>query len=327
MTLFPNPDFDELYEFSQLHKVVLGLDSHTIKESITAEPAQVNKADKSGNTALSWAVRRGDSETVRALLSYEPDYNDAQDRIGYKPLDYAVKASLECTKLLLQAKPNTGLGNNGLWTPLHQAMRSSMPEYALPESETIQIVELLIQRGVDVNAVNWAGNTALSIARQPGVASCLLKHGADPGILARGGENALSRAVCRNQHGLVDLYIRGGQGHSSKMDQYGTFMHLAASYADVKTLQLLAQGGLERRDINVKNYSGLTPVQVAMQRKNVDDEWWASVMSFLRSIDEDQPPVEPSEIPPTSSRAAHRDSASEATDSEAEYDEAFEFQP
>ena len=321
MTLSPDPDFDELYEFSLLHKAVLGLIDHSIEESILAEPGQVGKQDKGGRTALSWAVCRRDSEMTRKLLSHEPRYSKAGDRRGIPPLGYAVAASLECTKLLLQANADAQCGDQFRRTLLHHAVQSP-----ILGSEAFQMVELLIEGGVDVNAVNCLGETALLLTQEPKIASYLLEHNANLSISDFGGNNALSRAVQRNQYGLIDLLLRNRLDNTAKLDSYGTFMHLAAGYGDVKSLQLLSRGQLKRRDINVKNDAGLTPSQVAMQRKDVDGEWWSVFMSFLRSIDEDQPTTEGSQILPSSLDTLDIRDGSEAMESDGEFEEAFEFQ-
>lgn len=83
--LFPDTDFDELYEFSPLHKSVLGLSSCSLESIIHAEPNCINQTDRYGKTALFWAVHLGDSEATRTLLSHGSDCNKA-DNIGKTPL-------------------------------------------------------------------------------------------------------------------------------------------------------------------------------------------------------------------------------------------------
>ena len=71
-----------------------------------------------------------------------------------------------------------------------------------------------------------------------------------------------------------------------------TFLHLVAESADTKTLKLFLGGSLKRRATNVKNKHSLTPLQVGLARKDVDAEWKAAFLDFLRAIDKDLPEVE-----------------------------------
>lgn len=75
-SLFPNPDLDELYEFSLLHKIVLGLISgHSVESLMRMDPNQIDMPDSTGRTPLFWAVIRGDSGATQQLLSCGPDLN------------------------------------------------------------------------------------------------------------------------------------------------------------------------------------------------------------------------------------------------------------
>ena len=74
-----------------------------------------------------------------------------------------------------------------------------------------------------------------------------------------------------------------------KHDQFGTLTHLAAQFADAETLRLLSKGKLQQRDINVKNNAGLSPLNIGLQRDDIDPEWREAFVDFLKSIDQTQP--------------------------------------
>ena len=329
--LFPNPDFDELFEFTMVHKALLGLAKISVDDAILADPARINEKDKSGRTPLCWAVRRGDSIATQMIISRNGNCSE-KDLWGYSPLAWAVRTSFECTKLLVQANADVYFrsGIDGK-TLLHMAVQASYLNPRL-ESESLQIVELLLEKGIDMNAVNDVNETALMLTQSPELAEYLLKRGADSIICGVGGDSALSRATQRNHHDLVALFMREKHDHTWNLPNYGTFMHLAAGFADSKTLKLLAQGRLSRRDINFKDDAGLTPIQVAMQRKNVDAKWWESLISFLKSIDEDQQPSEDldsslgSEEATESSMHTSADRGGEISGSDEGFEEAVEFQ-
>lgn len=171
---------------------------------------------------------------------------------------------------------------------LHRAVTAT----GISEHAAVQQVEILVQAGAEVNAVNIDGETALTLTGgvgYPEVAKFLIAYGADPTICNKTGFNALCYSIRRNCHSIIDLLLCEHQDHTQNIHQIGTLTHLAANFADTESLQLLTRGNLQRRDINIKNKEGLTPVQVALRRKNIDVEWRHAFFDFLRSIDKDQP--------------------------------------
>lgn len=284
-SMFPSPDLDELYEFSPLHKAVLGLTSQSVDSVIGTETNLIDQTDSDGRTALSWAAGRDDKEALQTILSYTPDLNK-NDHLGRSPLHYAVATSRECSNLLLQAGADIHARDRTLRTMLHRAMLGFL------WSDT-QLINLLMQAGVDVNARDSSGFTAIAWAahyKEVAILECFIRHGANPDVCTNIGHNVLSKVTQSNFHAHIDLLLREHQDHTGSIDQEGTFMHLAAKYADTKTLQLLKRGRLQRRDINAKDPAGMTPNQLALQRTDVGLEWREAFCDFLRSIDEDLPP-------------------------------------
>lgn len=256
---------------------------------IHTDLTRINQTDHNNRTALSWAVWGGDDDTTQKLLSYGSNCNK-KDNFGRSPLHYAARSSLKCTKLLLKAGADAQAPTLNLLTPLHFTLQTS----TITADQAIQLSEAFIQAGADVNATESNGQTPIMKTAHTGyaeVAELLLNRGADPAVCDKLGENILSRAVQGRRHSLISLLLRERQDHTQNMHEYGTFMHLAAQCADTQSLRLLARGSLKRRDVNVKNKAGLSPVQVALQRKYVDVEWRDAFFDFLRSIDKDQPYV------------------------------------
>ncbi|KAL9616219.1 MAG: hypothetical protein Q9160_008892 [Pyrenula sp. 1 TL-2023] len=289
-SLFKDPDLEELYSFNHLHQVILGLSSHSIKSILCAEPTLIGKMDSSGRTALSWAAWRADGETLEILLSYGADPNKA-DHHGKTPFSYAAGSDVECTGRLLEAGAAVNTKSVKGATSLKLASESGA---LAMKGCRLQMLELLIQAGAEVNAKTITGETALMASQcndNATAAELLMQNGADPSICDNWGDNSLCRATRRNHHSTIALLIREHQDHTGTLENEGmcTFMHLAASYADAKSLRILAQGTLQRRNINVKNRTGLTPCQVGLQRENTDAEWKHAFFDFLRSLDQDAP--------------------------------------
>ena len=283
-SLFPNPDLEELYEFPQLHKAVLGLIDKSAKDVIQADASEINKTDRDGRTALSWAAARGDSQTVQLLLAHAADCNKT-DALNKAPAFFAVRQSRQCTEILLKAGANIHNSDS-----LRNNLLTQVICYLNPESEALELVKSLVQANIDVNARNTSGVTPIMFTQRQNyiqIARYLIQQGADLLIYDDLGQNLFTDAIVLNLHAMISMLLEHHADHTGNMEQYGTLVHLSATYGDVQTLQLLAQGGLRRRNINAKNKAGLTPVQIAIQRENVDAEWRHAFFDFLRSIDED----------------------------------------
>lgn len=293
--LFPKPDLEESYQFSTLHKAVLGLSHRSIENVLDEDRAQIDEVDCFGRTALSWAVFRHDSQAVGTILSYEPDCSRA-DNAGDTPLSYASRISTSCLELLLKMTTRADLEwrhKISKGTLLHGAIINYTVENTRLGFER---VKMLVDAGVNVNARSNTGWTALFHGIYPQkdfaeLLSYLIRQGADPSICSKQGHNALSYAVQRNCHALIEILLHEHVDHTGRVEEHRTFMHLVAEFADTRSLELLAQGDLQRRNTNVKNIVGLTPTQVALKRQDTDDKWKIAFFTFLKNIDQEIAPV------------------------------------
>ena len=288
-TLFPDPDFDGLYEFSQVHKAVLGLETgiDPVERIIRREPAIINKTDRFGRSPLTWAAMQGNQETVELLLSLKAQV-DQPNLIGSSPLMQAAHfGKFGSVRRLLEAEANPRLKNKFGMTALHYLMGSK------PQSRYFtEIAVSLLEAGSDINSANVIGSTPLSTAVYTGATNgveLLLSHDADLGVHMNDGHSPLSLAVQQNRHSILKAILERGSDHLGPLLQFGTFVHLVAHQADVETLRLLLDARLEDRDINVKNKEGLTAFQVGDKRENQDEEWKTLFEQFLGSIDRARP--------------------------------------
>ena len=135
---------------------------------------------------LLYAIDRPDTESLRALLA-------GGARADVRSLGYAVKsgkmAAVE-SLLAAQAPVNQGFDHPpGLnTTALHEAVRGGNPH----------IVELLIARGADVNAIPWFGSPAINDAvasGNAGIIRILMAHGANPHLKGLNGTSAMDEAA------------------------------------------------------------------------------------------------------------------------------------
>ena len=317
-SLFPQPDFDDLFGFSPLHKTVLGFAGYYWPTTCNAE--NLNAVDYDGQTPLYWAIKMGICKTTERLLAAGADYNKV-DNVRKCPLHMAIHACLHCMELLLRAGADVDARNQHSSTVLHYAAAANAAYKPLNFTVT------LVDAGAEINAENQDGRTALDYALEEGnqdVAEYLIKRGADPDLRDRLGNNALCWATRGNCHSVIELLLHAGQDHCQHIQRIRTFMHLAAEAADVKTLQLLAHGCLKRRDINIKNEDGMTPIQVAIHRTDVDAEWREAFVNFLKAVDEDEPQGQKvTELQDASNKLG---TAASSTSLEEEFEDAVEAQ-
>jgi ankyrin repeat protein len=129
--------------------------------------ALANAKDEDGKTALYYAARNGDKETVELLLEYNADVNAATEK-GFTPLYWAVDyGHKDVVKLLLEGGADPNVMTFTGETPLHVSVTHVR---GLPEKDLAlyEIAALLIGHGADVNASTGSLGTPLHIASENG---------------------------------------------------------------------------------------------------------------------------------------------------------------
>ena len=164
-------------------------------------------ADGGQLTALVYAARTNDLESVKILLAAGADVNQTTG-YGWSPLLVATQnRHYKLAAYLLDHGANPDLANNGGWTPLYLATDNRNIEngdYPVRKADMdhLDFIKLLLDKGVDVNnrvkdstetrtvfTNQWLderGATAFLRASQSGdlvLMKALLAHGADPRIL------------------------------------------------------------------------------------------------------------------------------------------------
>jgi len=160
----------------------------------------INLADKKGISPLHVAARLNVPELVEALVSAGADL-DKPDATGMTPLRHvAGHGSIRGVKAILAAA--TADNKLDLSGPLRAAAQSGQG----------RVLELLLEAGADVNAVDEKlGYSALMHAAQGGHAECLeilLKAGADTKLVDAYKMQAYDHAVSANKTAAKDILAR-----------------------------------------------------------------------------------------------------------------------
>ena len=288
--LFGKADLDDLYEFTLLHKAVLGLTKEDVRQVIKTYPSAINDGDAFGRTPLAWAAWRGDEETASLLLSNGASF-DKTDNLSYSPLLYAARSNqIACVELLLHAGANAQATNNGGGTMLHL-----LGTMGRPSQDDFQLIDVSLREGVRVDARDKSGMTALhwaAASAKSETVSHLIRKGANYSLCDNKGMSPLCYAL--NQHQSMQTLLDEGADHvDSEIAGAGTFMHYVAKFADIKSLQLLNQYHLKPQNIKAKDREGKIPLQTMYQRNDIGPEFIDLFVQFLKMMDEDERSTSP----------------------------------
>jgi len=122
----------------------------------------------------------------------------------------------------------------------------------------MEIVEFLIEKGVDVNARFYL--TPLQCATAKGhkeVVEFLVKKGADVNAPSTTGETPLHYAALHGQKDIAEFLIKNGADVNAENSVYVTPLHYAAETSQKEIALLLIENGA---DVNAKDKEGKTPL-------------------------------------------------------------------
>jgi uncharacterized protein len=215
--------------------------------ALVAEKADVNAALADGTTALHWAVRADDLETVDLLIRAGANVK-AANRYGITPLYLAaLNGSGDVVLKLLKA----GAGANDAVTEGETALMTAS------RAGHLAAVRVLLESGATVDArENWRGQTALMWAAaegHPDVINELAAHGAD--VNAKSDAQKWERQVTAEPRekwlppgGLTPMYFAARQGCAEC----------------IRALASL------KADVNFQDQDGVTPLINALMNGHFD---------------------------------------------------------
>jgi ankyrin repeat protein len=228
-----------------------------------------------GLTALVFAARQGNIDTVRALLDAKANVNQVTE-YNWSPLLVATEnRHYELAKVLIDRGADVNAATKDGWTSLYLATDNRNIEggdYPVPKPDIdhLEYIKFLLEHGANPNArvaegnpkshstltrtiftMQWffeEGATPLVRAAQSGdvaLIQLLLAHGADPKIRTSFGDTALTAAA---GIGWVEGVTREQSPEES-----------------IETVKLLLDLGL---DVNAANLDGRTPLMASAHKGN-----------------------------------------------------------
>lgn len=211
--------------------------------------------DSSGATPLHEAVRYGNLEIAKLLLDADADIN-AKDNLGKTPIMLIFPKDKLFDTYQLLASYRADLTQKDMFgdTILHTATMMNVEP---------KIIELLINKGADVNARNKEGSTPLSIAVQKNdipTVRLLTSKGADIHTQDTNGYSPLMIALAGSQE-MMEAMINSNNAISQDSEG-NTPLHIALiNDAPLEKVQYLIS---LTDDVNIRNRDGNSPLFISV---------------------------------------------------------------
>ena len=158
-SILPIKDIPETWGLTLLHQTVLKRNGLNLRDVLETLPKkEIDARDHLGRTALWWAATRNDVPTLSMLVQHGANVNIGS-KSGKRPLDIALFYSPACARVLLIANADVITPNGDDWPTLVTAAYYGT---------SIDIVEQILLRNTEINAVTKTGETALYAAAQQG---------------------------------------------------------------------------------------------------------------------------------------------------------------
>ena len=276
---------------SQITSACEAGDLITAKDLLGKYPCLINVKDKNGYNPLHCASSKGRVEVVKFLISKGADVNNKTDDAhgGRVPLELAAWAGPKEVAELLISRGADVNARSDMGTPLGTAALHgnrdivellldkgadikksgewSVFSYAL-YSGSIETIDLLISRGIDVNMKDSYGTTPLQDAAKNGkkeVVEFLLSKGADINAESKESRSVLHYAVWGGSIEIMDLFISGGIDINIKDSHGVTPLHDAVKRKKEEIVNFLLS---KDANVNIKDNQGNTPLHYAVENRD-----------------------------------------------------------
>ena len=209
--------------------------------------------DDEGFTSLHAACQAGNSkETIQALTDHGVDVNATNKWARTALMEACRFGNMNAINVLMKARAKPDIVDDEGFTNLHWACISESSK------ETIQAI---IDLGVDVNATNKRGSTALMIAcyfRNMNAINVLLNAGADPNIPDDLSDTCVHTAVLRDcSKEILQALVHHGADVNAKTKGSATALMIACEKGFEDSIIVLMNAGTDPNIVSVDGFSCL----------------------------------------------------------------------
>lgn len=291
-SLFSVTDIMEAYEYTDLHKIILGVQPLDAFEAIERNPvlvSQVNRPTIAGLTPVHLAAIRGSTAQLAALKQAGAD-------LSFRTANKSTPLHFACThqnpsaaRFILDAGAAAAAGWSATTsigtTPLHSIVSTPAVRDGM-----WGVADRLLELGADVDARATCGVTPLMYAANAGspeAAAYLLSRGADIDARDADGDTALVEAIFSNSPGCVGVLLDRGADVKT-VNRYGRSpLHYLAGSGSEDIIDIFQRtGALARRDVDkhAVDKDGLGATDILSRRPNLSAGLREKFRRLLNSI-------------------------------------------
>jgi ankyrin repeat protein len=287
-----NPNARNYYDQSPLECVPVTRRGRECGRLLVDAGADVNARSPGGLTELETALQSSGSDKARLLLDWGADVRSGA------PVLWAISSENQpLLKLLLDrdADPNAVLDADGEYA-WQGFLQGTTPLMRAAADQPLDVLQLLLEAGADVNARDRAGRSAVDLAMEHGrndVAEWLQERGGTAPDQRRFSAGLLAAAE-RGEVEQVRAMLAGGADPDVRGDAGMTPLILAAREGHELTVAVLLEAGADVNACSEPGYSGgnSTALRCAVVRGHT-----AIVRSLLQAGADTRPSNEYSSIP------------------------------
>ncbi|EHK41615.1 putative ankyrin repeat protein [Trichoderma atroviride IMI 206040] len=222
--------------------------------------ADIDLRTGDGETALHWAAGKGHVGAIALLLNRGADL-EAKSVHGFTPLCTAARSGQEAgVMVLIERGADLSVTTEG----------DSLLHFAA-KGRNVEIVQLLLDKGFDVNLIGASGEYPLHAAagsfgyrlnyKPDGVVRLLLREGADISNREGHGRTALhASALMMGGDKTARLLLESGIEVDAQDDTGETALHVAAKFGSDTVVQILIEHGA---DVTAETEYGETALEFA----------------------------------------------------------------